>query len=166
MDTDRSIASPGLSRRAWLTLVAAAAGAGGAFYLRLGRDELHAWEQEAVERLSRHLALGDELDTLGPAAIEAIGEDRPGELAARLFRTADRFRGRDAEGALELLQDAMRRDYASGRTLPVGHWELSQTEARLFAVLYTTHRSELSRTTTRTGASRGPEPATARRARF
>ncbi|MPZ18717.1 MAG: hypothetical protein GEV06_12495 [Luteitalea sp.] len=115
---------------------AVTAGSAGLIFLRRGREELHSWERQTLERLRRRLALAGALDVLGAAALEAVDEQRPGELARRLFREPDRFRGRDADGALELLREEMRRDYAMGRTLFVGGWELAQTEARLFAVLH------------------------------
>jgi hypothetical protein len=134
---DQSSTYERVSRRAVLALLTTtAAGSAGAWFLMRGREALHLWERETLARLSRHLAFGKELDVLGPAAIEALDEDRPGELAEYLFRARDQFRGRDGEGALDLLRDQVRADYAAGRTLLVGKWELSQTEARLFAVLY------------------------------
>lgn len=139
--------SRSISRRTLLSLVgAAAAGSAGLIFLRRGRETLHPWERETLEQLRPRLAAAGAPSVLGPVALETVGEETPGELARHLFRAPSRFRGRDVESALASLRDQIRGDYAMGRTLPVADWELSQTEARLFAVLHTMdRRSDRSR---------------------
>ena len=123
------------ARRAVLRMVA---GAAGAVLLPLdaaGAAGAASAERQALAALSRVFTDLDSIRALGAVCLDGTGRPAVRAVAANLGTTVTGLAALDRAALRHRLDRRIRADFAAGRAVVINRWVLSETEARLYALI-------------------------------